>query len=540
MGQKCWKQEADRTGMRLIGAKEQQAIDRAWQEQTGLPLILLMEAAAFAVVGHCSRLAADRGAAVLPVLVLCGRGQNGGDAYASARLLMAAGWPVTCRELFPDATLPEEAAANRQALINLGISLTTPQPEDFTSLHGGLIIDGIFGSGFDVSRPVPELFHSVCQWVAAAGKSDNQVIAIDVPSGLDSNNGLVARCAIRADWTVTFVRPKIGLCNAPGRFLAGRLVIEPIGIDHDFVEQVLNQAGQRPVFQITGAMIRPWCPYRPPDAHKGLFGRLLIAGGSASMPGALVLAAETAARSGTGLLQLAIPPEISPAIVSACPEALQLHLVQDDALEKIMQPALAAAGCVVIGPGLGRPDWLPRLLTCAFTQARNLVVDADALNEISRQPDYYWPLLQRRIDSGHMGIPVLTPHPGEFRRLAPDLDVHDRLQAASLLAARSGCVIVLKGAATIVAAPDGSCHINSTGQDGLARGGSGDVLAGLTGALLAQGLTAKQAACAGTYFHGLAADLAAKQKGRRAMLPRDVIGQLGSAFRLAGWEVEDV
>lgn len=526
--------------MRLIGAKEQQAIDRAWQEQTGLPLILLMEAAAFAIVKFCLQLAADRGVDKLPVLVLCGRGQNGGDAYASARLLAAAGWTVTCRELFPDATLPEEAAANRQALLNLGMALAVPQQDDFTNLRGGLIIDGIFGSGFAVGRAVPGIFRSVSQWAAAAAKSGNQVIAIDVPSGLDSNSGLAVDCAIRADWTVTFIRPKIGLCNAPGRFLAGRLVIEPIGIHHNFTEQVLNQMDQKPVYQITGAMIRPWCPERPPDGHKGLFGRMLIAGGSMSMPGALVLAAEAAARSGIGLLQLAIPPQISAPIVSACPEALQLHLAPGDNLDQILQPALAAADCVVIGPGLGRPDRLADLLTLVIQKARNLVIDADALNEISRRPDFYLTLLKKRIGSGQMGIPVLTPHPGEFRRLAPDIDVQNRLQAASELAARSCCIIVLKGAATIIATPDGSCHINSTGQDGLARGGSGDVLAGLTGALLAQGLTALQAACAGVYFHGLAADLAAKQKGRRAMLPRDVIGQLGSAFHLAGWEVEDV
>ncbi|MDW7657077.1 MAG: NAD(P)H-hydrate dehydratase [Bacillota bacterium] len=526
--------------MRLIGAKEQQAIDRAWQKHTGLPLILLMEAAAYAVVRHCNRLAADRGADTLPVLILCGRGQNGGDAYASARLLAAAGWSVNCRELFPDAILPEEAAANRKALINLGIPLATPQPEDFTSLRGGLIIDGIFGSGFDVSRTVPGIFRSVSQWTADAGQSDNQIIAIDVPSGLDSNSGLAVDCAIRADWTVTFIRPKIGLCSAPGRFIAGRLVIEPIGIEHDFVEHILKQEDQKPVYQITGAMVKPWCPYRPPDGHKGLFGRLLIAGGSVSMPGALVLAAEAAARSGTGLLQLAIPSEISPVIVSACPEALQLHLVQDDDLEKTIELALAVADCAVIGPGLGSPDLLADLLALVIAQARHLVIDADALNEISRRPDYYWRLLKKRIGSGDKGIPVLTPHPGEFHRLAPDLDVQDRLQAASGLAVRSGCIIVLKGAATIVSAPDGSCWINTTGQDGLARGGSGDVLAGLIGALLAQGLTALQAACAGVYFHGLAADLAAKQRGRRAMLPRDVIRQLGSAFHQAGWEVEDV
>ncbi|NLB44838.1 MAG: NAD(P)H-hydrate dehydratase, partial [Clostridiaceae bacterium] len=446
----------------------------------------------------------------------------------------------TCRELFPDAVLPKEAAANRQALINLGFCLTTPQSDDFTGLRSGLIIDGIFGSGFDVSRETPAQFCAVSQWTADAAKTGNQVIAIDIPSGLDSNSGLAADCAIRADWTVTFVRPKIGLCAAPGRFLSGRLVIEPIGIGLDLTDRVLNRLDRNPVFRITDAMVRPWCPVRPPDSHKGLFGRILLAAGSAAMPGALVLAAEAAARAGVGLLQLAIPPEISPVILPACPEALQLLLTPGGTIEDILQPALASADSVVIGPGLGRSDQLPNLLETVIARARNLVIDADALNEISRRPDHYWPLLQSRQAQTGQTMPVLTPHPGEFRRLAPDLDVTDRLRAAVELAGRSGCIVMLKGAATVVAAPDGSCRINSTGQDGLARGGSGDVLAGLTGALMALGLSSLQAACAGVYLHGLAADLAAQQKGRRAMLPRDVIDQLGPAFYRTGWEVEHV
>ena len=526
--------------MRLIGSREQRAVDRAWQEQTGLPMILLMESAAAAVVRLCRQVAVERQADSLPVLVLCGRGQNGGDAFATARLLAAAGWPVVCRELFPDAVLPPEAAANRQALINLGLRPALPQPDDFSSLKNGLIIDGIFGSGFDVSRAVPDLFCAVSRWTAAAVKAGSQVIAIDIPSGLDSNSGLAADCVIRADWTVTFVRPKIGLCSAPGRFLSGRLVIDPIGIAADLTDRVLERLDQNPVFWITDAMVRPWCPVRPPDGHKGLFGRILLAAGSAAMPGALALAAQAAARAGVGLLQLAIPPEISPVILPACPEALQLLLVPGDAIEDSLQPALASADSVVIGPGLGRSDRLPDLLATVIRQARSLVIDADALNEISRRPDRYWPLLQSRHAQAGLARPVLTPHPGEFRRLAPDLDVTDRLHAAAELAVRSGCVVMLKGAATVVAAPDGSCRINSTGQDGLARGGSGDVLAGLTGALMAQGLSSLQAACAGVYLHGLAADLAARQKGRRAMLPRDVIDQLGPAFYRTGWEVEHV
>ena len=526
--------------MRLIRSAEQAALDRAWQAQTGLPLILLMEAAAGAVAGLCRRLAAEQAVESLPVLVLCGRGQNGGDAYACARMLASAGWPVVCRELFPDAGLPDEAAANRTALVNLGFKLSAPQEADFTGLHGGLIIDGIFGTGFKVDRGVPELFRSVSQWTAAARVSGNRIVAIDIPSGLDSNSGQMVDCAIRADWTATFVLPKIGLCTAPGCFLSDRLLVDPIGMGDDFVASVLQQQALDPVSRIDAAAVRPWCPARPPDGHKGLFGRLLVAGGSDTMPGALALAAEAAARSGIGLLQLALPRIIRSALLAACPEALQLPIDQDEHGFAEVLSALDAADAVVLGPGLGHPGWLPQLLERAILQACHLLIDADAINEISRHPEHYGSLLHKRRLDRQLDAPIMTPHPGEFRRLAPDLDLQDRRQAACTLAKRLDCLIILKGAATIIAEPDGTSWINSTGQDGLARGGSGDVLSGLIGGLLAQGLTTRQAACAGVYFHGLAADLAAKKKGRRAMLPRDVLDCLGSAWRQAGWEVEDV
>ncbi|NLB43994.1 MAG: NAD(P)H-hydrate dehydratase, partial [Clostridiaceae bacterium] len=183
--------------------------------------------------------------------------------------------------------------------------------------------------------------------------------------------------------------------------------------------------------------------------------------------------------------------------------------------------------------------WLGPLLELLIRHARRLVIDADALNEISRTPDRYGPLLLARKEQGFEPA-VLTPHPGEFRRLAPDIDQTDRLAAARTLAARTGCLVVLKGACTVIADPGGACWLNTTGQDGLARGGSGDLLTGLIAGFLAQGLPAWQAAGAAVYVHGLAADLAARDIGRRAMLPRDVLRKLGSALRRIGWEEEDV
>lgn len=525
--------------MRLIGTAGQRAIDAAWQRQTGLPLIQLMEAAAHAVVRLCRQLADAQNQKTLPVLVLCGRGQNGGDAFASARLLAALGWPVACRQLDPDATLPPEAEANRQAWLKLGHEAGAPIEADFELERPGLILDGLFGTGFQTARGLPDQARALSRNIARARARGHLVVAIDIPSGVDADSGCAAEQAIQADWTVSFIRPKIGLCAAPGHFLAGQIVIDPIGVDAALTDRVLDGLLVPPVIWLTGDLLRPWCPARPPDAHKGLFGKVLLAGGSLQMPGALALAGEAAGRSGIGLLQLALPVAIAPALVSACPEALQLPLERQEDLAQVVLPILENVQAAAIGPGIGRPAWLGQLLELLIRYSRRLVIDADALNEISREPERYQPLLRARTEHG-LEAAVLTPHPGEFRRLAPDIDQTDRLAAARTLAARTGCLVVLKGACTVIADPGGACWLNTTGQDGLARGGSGDVLTGLLAGFLAQGLPGWQAAGAAVYLHGLAADLAARDKGRRAMLPRDVLTKLGSAMRRIGWEVEDV
>ncbi len=513
--------------MRLITSAGQRAVDKIWQEKTGLPLLLLMEAAAWAVVHQAKIMAAEKGQSNLPVLVLCGRGQNGGDAFAVARLLLAEGWPVTCRELFPQVQLPPEAAANRLALLRLGQKLGPPGPADFQ----GLVIDGVFGSGFSLERPLPPIFCAVCDWLA---KSACPVLAIDVPSGLDSDSGQLASHYIRADRTVTFILPKIGLYSAPGCFAAGQVLVDSLGVSQEILAEGLALNPEPAVELIDKELLGPLAPCRPPSSHKGSFGRLLLVAGSDQMPGALALAARAAARSGLGLLQLGLPASAGSALLAACPEALQLFIEADSEMIKLL-PALQLASGLALGPGLGRPAWLADLLELALLETNNLVIDADGLNEISRQPDHYWHLCQKRQAKG-LAWPVLTPHPGEFIRLAPDLDLSSRLNAARQLARRSNCLIVLKGAATVIARPDGSCWLSQAGHDGLARGGSGDVLTGLLAGLLVQGLAAEAAAGAAVYIHGLAAELASAKIGRRALLPSDLVNYFGQAFVRLGWE----
>jgi NAD(P)H-hydrate epimerase len=524
--------------LRIIGTREQQTIDEAWQTQTGLPLLLLMEHAALAVVKHCFQICEQEQLTSKPVLVLCGPGQNGGDAYACARLLLSAGWPVVCREILPDTLRPVEAQANRTALQKLGCVIDEPAESDFLNLHNGLIIDGLFGSGLDPDRPVPELFVRLSRLTARAQKLGNHVIAIDVPSGVDGNSGRAADWALKADSTVSFVYPKIGLCTGPGRLLAGEWFIDPIGIRKSWADELLSPFQSSQLLE--PGLLAGWCPTRPPNAHKGMLGRVLIIAGSRGMPGAAVLAAEAAGRSGPGLVHLMVPDDILPSAVAALPEALTQGIGGTGLSRDDFDSAIEKADAVAVGPGLAAPDYLKELLDRLILNARHLVIDADALNFMALNPDHYQTLLEKRCACEHLETPVLTPHPGEAKRLSPHLDLRDRRLTASVLAAEWHSVVVLKGYGTVIADPSHRTLISMTGHDGLARGGSGDLLTGLIAGVLAQRVPAFEAAGAAVWVHGQAAELASAQLGRRAMLPRDIINQLGDAWGKAGWEVEDV
>lgn len=537
--------------MRVVGRSEQQAIDRLWTERTGLPLLLLMEQAAAAVSRIIRQLLETSGHSDATVLILAGKGHNGGDAFACARQLNAEGINVVCRELFPAKELPLEAAANRQSVRASGLSLGQPKPEDFTDLKpGSIIVDGIFGTGFRAGQLPPMVIDTIHQ-VAAARQKGAIVVAIDVPTGLDADTGAILPDCIHADYTVTFIRNKIGLCAAPGRYVAGHVIIDSIGVPdawiEESIEQVLQTTGRLDIRQLTPEHMKACSPSRPGDSHKGMFGKALLLGGSPGMPGAIMLAAEAALRSGVGIVTLAVPESIGPLMLAARPESL-LHLMPEqttadpneqlilaEETASLISTLIDSQTTVAAGPGAGPAAWLRRALPQIIRQATRLVLDADALNLIAADPEKFFPLLRGRTAAG-LEPAILTPHPGECRRLGPDLDLKDRQLAARKLAERCGCIIVLKGASTVIASHEGPIWINPTGNTGLARGGSGDVLCGLIAGLLAQEMTPFNAALSGVYLHGLAADLAAGRLGRRAMLPRDVIAAFGDAFRTAGWE----
>ncbi len=578
--------------MLTIGRKAQHLLDEAWTHQTGLPLLLLMEQAATAVCHYCLSLIAPSGRSLARVLVLAGKGQNGGDAYACARLLQAEGLTVDCCEVFPGEPLPAEASLNREAWLRLGntlwpaadlvsvsatgcLSADRPplpvQPGPDVPLHpalqqADLIIDGIFGTGFRVGRPLPEIVTTLTAALAIGRKAGSQLIAIDIPSGVDADSGAVAVGAIEADATVTFVRPKTGLIAAPGRFNAGHLVTASIGVSERMLKQVLAQESLPEI--IDAPLVKSWCLPRRPDGHKGRFGRALLLGGSPGLAGAICLAGTAAARAGTGLVYLGVSSSVASLVLPALPEALltsipdgaaesrpgplseqpagprserpdarQAESLPEQLLAALLLPLIAGKQAVAIGPGAGQAGWLETAMQLALEMAPALVLDADALNHLARQmPVWQERFRQRNLLQPQWPWPVLTPHPGEFSRLAPDIDQTDRQAAARELASRLSCVVILKGASTVVADPAGRTYINLTGHEGLAKGGSGDVLCGLLTGLLAQGLPVTPAAAAAVYLHGLAADLAAIGRGHRAMLPGDVLQAIGQAFQTAGWE----
>lgn len=548
--------------MRLISPQEQQTIDRLWQTQTKLPLLLLMESAARAIADLClallqnerlcplfkpvkalSQLAQQPEDFPLPaqgkvVLVLAGRGQNGGDAFACARMLAGQGVQVICRELFPDAPQPVEAQINRTALLRLGLTLGPVRKEDLTRLDLGLIVDGLFGTGYKNSRGLTEAFRPLASDIRQARQRGVRVLAIDVPSGLDCETGITAADALVADLTITFVLPKTALLAEPGYQQAGVVYLASLGIGADWTDRLLQSVTAPASYLIDNAMIRAigQLVKRRPDAHKGSFGKALLVAGSPGMPGAAVLAAHAAARSGAGLVHVITGNQAGAQVIKDIPEALtQVYETLDGhALQCVIRKALATSKAAGIGPGLGQNPVLVDSIKLLIQEAPALLIDADALNLIASDRAAFLPLFLEREKAG-LTPPVLTPHPGEFRRLAPQWSNLDRQTAARELAHEMRAIIVLKGSRTVIATPDKTIYLNQTGNHGLARGGSGDLLSGLITGLLAQGLQPVKAAIAGVYFHGLAADLAAGNSGR-AMLPQDLLLYLAQAYSACSWD----
>lgn len=437
------------------------------------------------------------------ITIVCGPGNNGGDGYVLARRLKAKHREVRVHAL--NGLLPGvgDGALAAADWIAAGGS-TTPVPSQLA--EADVVVDALFGIG--LTRP---LEGAAAAAVAAINTQPAPVLAVDLPSGLCADRGQVLGSAVRASATVTLLTGKPGLLTGEGPALVGSLTLAPLLAAGE------SAPAEPPDLELIGPGWLPqWLPARKRTAHKGDFGHALLVGGDHGMAGAIRLAAEAAARAGAGLTSVWTRPEHAAALLGARPELMVAGGAHGPAFAEL----LARATALVVGPGLGRQDWARALLRPMLLAGRPVVVDADALNLLAESP---WVLSPQH---------VLTPHPGEAARLLGSSSAAvqaDRIGAATTLARRYEAVVVLKGAGTLIAAPERRAMLCDAANPGLASGGSGDVLAGLIGGLLAQGLPPFEAAVTGVRAHADAAALAARG-GERGMLAGDVLASLRSVM----------
>ncbi|MEG6509344.1 NAD(P)H-hydrate dehydratase [Methyloligella sp. 2.7D] len=471
--------------LELLTSAEMGNADRLTIE-AGTPGLSLMERAGDAIATEV----AERFPDAVKVSILCGPGNNGGDGFVAARLLAGQGYTVRVGLLGDAGKLPADAAANAKAWEG------TIEPLSADLLDGAeILIDGIFGAG--LARPIEG---ALAELVAAVNASRLPVIAIDVPSGIDGSTGKVRGIAVQAIASVTFFRLKPGHVLLPGRLCCGDVTLAQIGIDGDVLQTIDPDA-----FLDEPALWLDAFPWPQPDGHKYSRGHLLVVSGREDATGAARLAARGGLRIGVGLVTVASPRDALP--VNAAQLTAIMVRPADTADELAELLADTRKNTVVLGPGLGVGRRTRNLVAASLASPAAVVIDADGISSFAEVPETLFGEIK-----GREAPVVLTPHEGEFARLFPDIAGEktepevSKLERARQAASLSGAIVVLKGSDTVIAAPDGRAAVNATSSPWLATAGTGDVLSGMIGGLLAQHMSGFEAACAAVWFHGAAAE----------------------------------
>jgi ADP-dependent NAD(P)H-hydrate dehydratase / NAD(P)H-hydrate epimerase len=502
--------------MKLVTAAEMRELDRRTIEDLGVPSVVLMENAGRSTYQVLRREFPELSGAVA---VLAGRGNNGGDGLVVARYLANDGFPVSVFLLASRDQVRGDALVNLKILEAMGLEVEEVLGEDQLSAvahrlsRADLVVDALLGTG--LNSPVRGL---LAQLIDRVNQVRSPVLAVDIPSGLSADTGEPLGPTVEADVTVTYGFPKLGQITLSGREYVGQLWLVDISIPPALAQGLKTELAE-------ASEMRLLLPRRPLASHKGTFGHLVVVAGSEGKTGAAALTAEAGLRSGAGLVTAAAPASLNDILELKLTEAMTLPLPEAEGARVLGEKALGALKdfltgktAAALGPGLGAHPETQALVRALIRDCPlPLVIDADGVNALAGQVE----TLKRAP-----GPRILTPHPGEMSRLlgigAQEVQSR-RLDTAREFASAHGVWLVLKGAQTVVAAPDGRVSLNPTGNPVLASGGTGDVLTGLIGGWLAQGLPPWDAARLGVYLHGLAADFLAEVVGPRGHIAGDLL-----------------
>ncbi len=518
----------------LVTASESRQFDQL-AEKAGLPSLVLMENAALRIAEvlqqHFELDPPKR------IVIVCGKGNNGGDGMALARHLSNIGFQVQVFLLAEPSELKGDAATNYKVAVNIGIPIqpivsSEQLPQLIEPLQSAdLVVDALLGTG--ITGEVRGLYAEVIPLITHHA---SRILSVDIPSGIDSDTGEICGVAVRADATVTLGAVKLGLMLFPGADYAGDLFVGSLGIP----DSLLTKLNIRR-FVTTHELVQRVLPPRHPNTHKGDYGRVLIVGGAPGMTGAAIMAGKAALRTGAGLAQVALPQSLNIAIEASALEVMSLPLPETDAgtiapeALNVLSPRLEWADVIAVGCGISRNERTQNFVRELVAQVdKPMVIDADGLIALAGHSEI---LRQRK------SLTVLTPHPGEMAallRTTTEAVQRDRVGTALKAASEFKSIVVLKGARTITASPDGTIFVNPTGNAGMATGGSGDVLTGMIAALLVQTIVRQssvpnplsliEAVAAAVFLHGLAGDIASWEKGEVALIAGDLLDHLPRAI----------
>lgn len=483
----------------VLTGRQMKAVDGYTINEIGIPSLILMEHAANAVYEEIQK----RYSKDTKIIAVCGSGNNGADGVAAARILKVNGYNPDILVAGDSSRFTKEMEMQISIAKNLGIK----QVNKTNISEYNLIIDGLFGIG--LSRNIEGDYYDI---ISAINNSKAQVVSVDIPSGINSENGSIMGIAVRADATVAFGAVKQGILLYPGAFYAGKTIINNAG----FPMEALKHCNPK-CFTIGEKDIKNMLPERKPDSNKGSYGKIFAAAGSVNMCGAAAMCGKAAYRTGAGMVKLFTPKENRVIIQTLVPEAVLCTYDMDNFSGDGLMKQLNQSTCAVCGPGIGVSDTAKKIVEAVLKSKVKTVLDADALNIISQN---------KNLEELYHEDVVITPHIGEFSRLTgleTGMIKSDLVKACKEYAVKHGITCVLKDARTVISLKDGSTFINTSGNSGMSTAGSGDVLAGIIISLISQGMDMGYAAVLGTYIHGMAGDEAEKAVGGYGMTAMDIV-----------------